>query len=103
MTTWAVCGFQLLVKRHALSSFQQYHYLSLRITFWFLPWIVISNTVDMKKAFFVPCIKCYLSTYDVLDIVLSARNKSKGKYNPVFKNFIGEEVRCACYHGMFPG
>lgn len=35
--------------------------------------------------------------------ILRARHKSQGKSNPAFKNFIGGEVRCGCYHGMFPG
>lgn len=45
------------------------------------------------KRVFISCTKCYLSIYAVPDNVLSARNKSQGKYNPVFKDFIGEEVR----------
>lgn len=57
----------------------------------------------MKRAFFISCTKCYLSTCDVPDIVLSARNKLKGKYNTVFEDFIGGEVMCGCCHGMFPG
>lgn len=48
----------------------------------------------MKKAFFISPIKCYLSIYDVRDIVLSTRHKSRGKYNTVFKDSLGGEVRC---------
>lgn len=43
------------------------------------------------KRVFISYTKCYLSIYAVPDNVLSARNKSQGKYNPVFKDFIGEE------------
>ena len=47
----------------------------------------------MKKAFFISPIKCYLSIYDVPDIV-STRHKPRGKYNPIFKDSLGGEVRC---------
>lgn len=57
----------------------------------------------MKDAFFISYTKCYLNTYDVPGIILSARNKSQGKYNPVFKDFICGEVRYGCTHRMFPG